>query len=157
MISYPQKAHKPKIKILVTALFILTCATSYSYAEVYKWTDNSGNTHYSDIKPNEVTSEKLNIKTSNLNQTRKSPQSSAQELDEDKAKELQDKAEKLQSQAQNDATKTQCQNIRDNLKTLQENSRIKINENGALRYMSPEEIENKKQEYSQQIAEQCSN
>ena len=157
MTSYPKQAHKPKIKTLVIAFFILACTATSSYAEVYKWTDKHGNTHYSDIKPNKVTSEKLNIKTNNLNQTRKSPQSSAQDLDQAKAKELQEKAEKLQSQTQKDAIKTYCQAVRDNLKTLQENSRVKINENGASRYMTPEEIENKKQEYQQQINNQCSN
>jgi|TARA_R110001599_G_scaffold2854_2_gene15376 hypothetical protein len=157
MTSRSPQAHKSKLKPLLTAFLILTCATTSSYAEVYKWTDKSGNTHYSDIKPNEVVSEKLNIKTTNSTQARTSPQASAQRLDQTKAKELQAQAERLQSQAQNKETKTQCQSIRDNLKTLQENSRIKINEDGALRYMTPEEIENKKQEYLQQINNQCSN
>lgn len=157
MISHQKQAHKPKIKTLAIALFILACTATTSYAEVYKWTDKQGNTHYSDIKPNEVTSKKLNIKTNNLNQTRKSPQSSAQELDQAKARELEAKAEKLQSQTQKEAIKTYCQAIRDNLKTLQENSRVKINENETSRYMTPEEIENKKQEYQQQLNSQCAN
>mgnify|MGYP003673348460 CR=1 FL=1 len=157
MTSFSPQTQKTKTKSLFLALLILSCTTTPSYAEVYKWTDKNGNTHYSDIKPNAVTSEKLNIKSANSSQPRTSPQNAAKQLDQTKAKELQAKAEKLQSQAQKQETTTQCQSVRDNLKTLQENSRIKINENGTLRYMTPEELETKKQEYSEQISNLCSN
>jgi hypothetical protein len=157
MTPHSAHIHKLKLKLIFTALVTLIFASTTSYAEVYKWTDKNGNIHYSDIKPNEVPSEKLNIKTNNTSQERASPQNLAKQLDQAKAKELQTQAERLQSEAQKKETETLCQNIQNNLKTLQENSRIKINENGVLRYMTPAEIENKKQEYLKQISERCSN
>ena len=51
---------------------------------------------------------------------------------------------------------SQCQNTKDNLKTLQENSRIKTNENGKIRYLTAEEIDQKKQSYIKLINEKCS-
>lgn len=124
-------------------------------AEVYKWTDKDGNTHYSDIKPNETPSEKLDIKVNQPSQDRASPQESALRLDTEKAKELELQAEKLQSETKKRELNAQCQNMRDNLKTLQEKSRIKVNENGNIRFLTPEEIDNKKQTYIKQINELC--
>tara|TARA_R110002072_G_scaffold172296_1_gene326268 strand:+ start:4590 stop:5066 length:477 start_codon:yes stop_codon:yes gene_type:complete len=152
------KLLQPSIKGVFYSAIILLSASFYCQAEVYKWTDKYGNTHYSDIKPNEMLSEKLDIKTTFQSQERESPQSAAQRLDQDKAKELQTQAEKLQSETQKRELDAQCQNIRNNLKTLQENNRIRLSKNGGvIRYLTPTEIENKKQTYLQQIREQCSN
>ena len=139
------------VALLASILFPLLCN-----AEVYKWTDKNGTIHYSDIKPNETSSEKLNIKTNNPSLERASPQSSAQALDQQKSKELEAQAERLKSETQKKEQNSQCQNTRDNLKTLKENSRIKINENGEIRYLTPSEIEQKKQSYIKLINEQCS-
>tara|TARA_R110001592_G_scaffold89971_6_gene264700 strand:- start:21249 stop:21722 length:474 start_codon:yes stop_codon:yes gene_type:complete len=139
------------IALLASLLFPLLCQ-----AEVYKWTDSNGDTHYSDIKPNKVSSEKLNIKTNNPTQERASPQSSARALDEKKSKELEAQAKRLKSETEKRELSSQCENTQNNLKILQENSRIKINENGDTRYLTPEEIEQKKQSYIKLINEQCS-
>jgi hypothetical protein len=143
----------------ITFFLLITISLSFhstaAKAEVYKWTDKNGNTHYSDIKPNETRSEKLDIKVNQPSQDRASPQESALKLDTEKAKELELQAEKLQSETKKRELNAQCQNMRDNLKTLQENSRIKINENGKIRQMTPKEIESKKQIYIKQINDLC--
>jgi len=152
-------ANKPNLIIQFTILMALILSPFLCNAEVYKWVDKNGNIHYSDIKPNETSSEKLNIKSSTTNNTSKdraSPQSSAQTLDEKKSKELEAQAERLKTDTQKRELSSQCENIKTNLKTLQENSRIKINENGQIRYLNPEEIEEKKQAYQTQINTQCS-
>lgn len=48
-----------KIIILILTLMMYT---NTSYSEIYKWVDENGNTHFSDSKPEDQTSEKLNIK-----------------------------------------------------------------------------------------------
>lgn len=153
---------KQTIRNTVHLLKLLTLASTISAlsisaeAEVYKWTDKNGNTHYSDIKPNEIKSQKLNIKTSGPSQQANSPSASVDELEKNKAKSLEQKAEKLQNESRKSETEAQCQNIRDNLKTIAENSRIKINENGETRFLSPEEIESKKATLNKQYTELCS-
>jgi len=149
-------SHAYKFKMTLITLLAITLTPLACQAEVYKWTDNNGNTHYSDLKPNEISSEKLNIKTNKPNETRTSPQNASQMLDEKKSKELQAQAKRLSSETQEKELNTQCENIRNNLKTLQENSRIKVNENGKIRYLNPTEIEDKKQNYIQQLNDQCS-
>lgn len=146
------------LAILATLLFATLLNFSPTLmADVYKWTDEKGNTHYSDIKPNELSSEKLNIKITNPQYERTSPQNTVQKLDANKEKELQKQAERLQSETQKKELEAQCKNIMENLKTLQENSRIKINENGKTRYLTPDEIDSKKKAYIEQINEQCQN
>lgn len=157
MIKLSTHAQTLKYKAALITFLTLLLTTSLSYADVYKWTDSSGNIHYSDIKPNKASSEKLNIKTTKPSQERTPPQDSAQQLDQSKAKELQSQAERLQAETNKREHSAHCQNLRDNLKTLQDNSRIKINDEGTIRFMTPEEIENKKQSYTQKINELCSN
>jgi hypothetical protein len=155
MPTHSTRAYKLILKFRFIALLASILLPLLCNAEVYKWTDENGAIHYSDIKPNKGSSEKLNIKTNNPSQERASPQSSAQALDQQKSKELQAQAERLKSETQNREQNSQCENARDNLKTLQENSRIKINENGDIRFLTPEEIEQKKQSYIKLISEQC--
>ena len=42
------------------------------------------------------------------------------------------------------------------LRKFAENSRIKINDNGKLRFLTPEEINNKKKQYQQTLKDKCS-
>tara|TARA_R110001592_G_scaffold89970_3_gene264657 strand:- start:25996 stop:26478 length:483 start_codon:yes stop_codon:yes gene_type:complete len=152
-------ANKPNLKTQLSILIVLIISPLLCNAEVYKWADKNGNIHYSDIKPTETPSEKLNIKsstTNNQSKERESPQSAAQKLDERKSKELEAQAEKLQAETQKRELRAQCESIKDKLKTLQEHNQIKINENGKVRRLSSEEIEEKKQAYKEQINTQCS-
>jgi hypothetical protein len=155
MPTHSTHAYKLILKFRFIALLASILLPLLCNAEVYKWTDENGTIHYSDMKPNEAPSEKLNIKTNNPSQERASPQKSAQALDQQKSKDLEAQAERLKSETQRREQNSQCENARDNLKTLEENSRIKINENGEIRFLTPEEIEQKKQSYIKLISEQC--
>lgn len=53
-----------KIKQIVFILVALLI-TSSTQAEIYKWVDEAGRVHYSDVKPEEAKVEKLNIKPVN--------------------------------------------------------------------------------------------
>ncbi len=151
------RANKFSIKLQLMLLFVALISPVLCNAEIYKWVDKNGNTHYSDIKPNETSSEKLKIKSSNSSKEQTRPQSAALALDERKSKELEAQAEKLKSETQKRELNAQCENIRNNLKTLNENSRIKINEDGKVRQLTQEEIEAKKQSYLEQLNTICSN
>lgn len=134
---------------------ILLCLTFPSHAEIYKWTDENGNTHYSDIKPNHANSETLKIKTSKSRPETKSPQQANQELTERNQAELEAKAQQLKDDTQKRELDAQCEAIRNNIKTMEENSRIKITENNETRFLSQEEVEAKKAKFQQDLQEFC--
>jgi len=123
---------------------------------VYKWVDNNGEVHYSDRKPNNISTESLRIRTQKNLQPRKDPVAQAASLDEKQNKALEAKARELQGESKKRELDAQCLAIKNNLKTLMEKSRIRIEEEGKLRYLSPDEINKKKAAYQEQIEEFCS-
>lgn len=138
---------------IITTLFF----PALTVAEVYKWTDENGNTHYSDIKPNSTSSEKLKIKTSKTSKASQTKNviTEAQKLSDKKQKELQAQADKLNTDTQKRELEAQCEAMRSNLKTIEENSRVKISEGDQIRFLTPEEIEQKKQSFRQQLEANC--
>lgn len=167
--------HSSISKFLTYLIPSISCCTSLllaslslgAHAEIYKWVDTDGTVHYSDIKPNAKNA--TSIKT-NSNEHRKpaaesedaestspsDPQGRANALDEQK-KTDQDVASR---QAEMDKAKAdqdeKCAAIRDNLKKIEENSRIRIEDKGQVRYLSAEEIIEKKQSYQKILTERCS-
>lgn len=141
--------------IITTA--ILISITNSGHAEIYKWTDAQGNVHYSDIKPNQSNSEKLSIKTNKTFKETRSPQDASSELDQINQTALEAQAEKLKTESQKRDRENHCNSLRNNLKVLEENSRIKINENDEIRFLTDQEITDKKADYNEQIQELCSN
>ena len=67
--------------------------------------------------------------------------------------------EKRQESAVEEARRKQreanCETARTNLKLIQQNSRIRIEEEGELRYLTPEEIEEQKQQFEKIAEENC--
>jgi len=140
--------------ICVLALSIFICKPLLA-GEVYKWTDESGNTHYSDIKPFNTESKNLKIKTQVSKPQLKTPQERALALDSRKQKELQTDEEnriKLEEQKKTDEF---CNTVRSNLKKIAEKGRLKIIENGEHHYLSPEEISAKESELQRQLSDNC--
>jgi hypothetical protein len=140
------------------AIFIIFTALSSSLlaSDVYKWTDAEGTIHYSDKKPSDISSKNMKIKTSKSTNTRISAQEQAQKLDETKSQQLATQAQKLQDDTVKRENDAMCQTLRDNLVKFKENSRIKINENGETRFLTPEEINTKTTEYNKIIEDKCS-
>ncbi len=134
----------------------LGLSTQVSADQVYKWVDENGTIHYSDIKPNNVESENVRVKTGKSTGSRPSAQSQAQDLDNQQQQELQDRAQRLQAETAARENDAQCQLVRDNLQKLQENSRVKVNDGGEFRYLTPEEIAAKKAEYQEMLNNFCS-
>ena len=151
MISFFSNYNKPFKNYLAIAFLLPALAN----AEVYKWTDENGNIHYSDIKPNTQNSEKLKISTSKTSQTRKNVKEEAQQLGAKKQQELQAQANKLDTDTKKRELEAQCDGLRANLKKIEENSRIKVSEGDSTRYLNPEEIQAQKETIRQQLDAHC--
>jgi len=151
-IFYPTK----KLSIILIVFSLLLAAPSFAASDVYKWTDDDGNIHYSDKKPNNIESKSLKIKAGKTDGSRRSAQEQAKTLNEQETQKLAAQAEKLKGDTLKRENDARCQAIRDNLKKIAENSRIKINDNGELRYLTPEEINTKTKQYQQTLKDKCS-
>jgi len=138
--------------------FLIALALSPAQAladKVFKWTDDAGNIHYSDIQPNNVDAENLKISGGKPSSSRGSVQEKAQNLSEKKNAELEQKAADLQAGTEKRENDAQCVAIRENLKKIRDSSRVKVSENGELRYLNPEEIAERKQNYQDMLDEHC--
>lgn len=155
MNHFATNAFKSFIKVSLCSSLILLNTSLICHADVYKWTDEKGNTHYSDMKPNNTSSEKLSIQTKPNTTPRTPPQASAAELSQRKAQALKEKSEQLKASTEKREMDAKCETIRNNLKTMEANSRIKVNEDGETRFLTQEEIASKKQKYIEQIEAHC--
>tara|TARA_B100001063_G_C16628272_1_gene484401 strand:+ start:331 stop:801 length:471 start_codon:yes stop_codon:yes gene_type:complete len=149
------RALRPFIKTSFCSSIILLSISLFTHADVYKWTDEKGNIHYSDMKPNNANSEKLNIQTKPSASQQSSPQASAAELSQRKEQKLKEKSEQLKTSTKQREMDAKCETIKNNLKTMEANSRVKVNENGEIRFLTQEEIASKKEKYIQQIEAHC--
>lgn len=161
----------PVVQRLNTACcttLLLAALSFHAQAEVYKWVDADGSIHYSDIKPNDKNATRIKTQTGQSSNTSdaetepnesdassSNPQARAQALDE-QMKTQQDVADR---QAEMDKAKVEqdekCATIRENLKKMEENSRIRIDDNGQVRYLSAEEIIEKKKNFQKMLDESC--
>ena len=77
------------------------------------------------------------------------------ELETQKAKESEKRQESAVEEARRKQREANCETARTNLKLIQQNSRIRIEEEGELRYLTPEEIEEQKQQFEKIAEENC--
>lgn len=141
--------------LIASAILISGSISTISLAgKVYKWTDESGVIHYGDKRPEGAKTETLRVE-SHSSSVRTSPQDQLKALEEqkDRASMAEDELKK-EGQAKQQ-TQERCEQAKSNLLTIENNARIRIEENGELRYMTPEEITAKKDEMSKIVEEAC--
>lgn len=122
--------------------------------KVYKWTDENGVIHYGDKRPEGASSETLRVE-SKSSSPRASAKDQLNKLEEQKKKENLTQQEQEKEKKAEEQRQLRCSQAKDNLQTIENNARIRIEENGELRYMTPEEITAKKDEMNKIIEEAC--
>jgi hypothetical protein len=147
---------KPKYALLIaTAILASSIIINPSYAgKVYKWTDENGTIHYGDKRPEGAESETLRVQ-SKSSAPRPSVKDQLNTLEEQQKKEGLAKQEQEQAKKVKEQNELRCSQARNNLQTIENNARIRIEENGELRYMTPEELSAKKAEMNKVIEEAC--
>jgi hypothetical protein len=145
-----------KIKALTLAtLLALTPALGVAQS-VYKWTDENGVTHFGDRQPSGKQSERVSIKTGRPSgDSRQSPQERLGEMEEQQRQEQQRADESAAERAQRKQREAACETARSNLDIIERNSRIRVEEDGEQRFLSPEEINEKRQEFQTMVEENC--
>jgi hypothetical protein len=125
---------------------------------VYKWTDENGVTQFGDPKPAGRQAEQVNIRTGtsqSAGNARPSPQERVQALEEQQQESAANQAESAVERARQKQREANCATARANLDVISTTARIRVDENGEMRYLTPEEIDAKRQEFEDLAAENC--
>ncbi|WP_349560353.1 DUF4124 domain-containing protein [Marinobacter sp. NFXS9] len=151
------------MKTLGIALTFLLAISSFTAtaASVYKWKDENGVVHFGDQKPMNKQSETVNVRSgtskADTNEKRMSPQQEVDALDKSRAEQAKKDKESREEEAQAKQRQKNCEIATKNLQTISNNARIKISEDGEQRYLTPEEIQKKKEQFQKIIDEDCAN
>lgn len=140
-------------KILALAVCILTIPAFAAAQSVYKWTDENGVIHFGDRKPTGKQSESVSIRTGKGSSSNSmSPQQKVQQIEDEEAEVKENETLSAADQARQKQRAANCETARNNLALIGTGSRIKAQEDGEERYLTPEEIAEKKEQF-QEIAE----
>lgn len=145
-------------KILTLTLLIASAPGLALAASVYKWTDENGVTHFGDRQPTGKQSEKLNVRSGAASQPgseRKSPQEQLKELQQRQDDQAVSQRSRAVQEAQAKQREANCATARANLDAIDSNARIRVEENGEQRYLSPEEIAEQRAKARQIAQENC--
>ncbi len=144
-------------KILMLAL--LMCATPGLAAggSVYKWTDENGVTHFGDRQPVGRNAEQVNVRSSSSTSGsgRQSPQERLNAMEQEQQNEQQRREETAVEEARRKQRDANCATARSNLEVINSNARIRTETDGELRYLTPEEIEEQRQQFEKIAEENC--
>ncbi|MBE0486706.1 DUF4124 domain-containing protein [Marinobacter sp.] len=145
-------------KILMLTILVAATPGFAGAASVYKWTDDSGVTHFGDRQPTGQNSEQVNVRSgtsqSSGNQ-RQSPQQQLNQLQEQQQERQQRREESAVEEARRKQREANCATARSNLDIIRSNARIQIEENGEMRYLSTEEIADQRRRLEEVAAENC--
>lgn len=138
---------------------------SPAMAQIYKWTDEKGVTHYSADPPPANASNASQVKvqtrlpsdseaaTQNLEKQRAESRKAAEAGKSSKAE---DKKSAVPAKQPPEQYAERCKSLRGNLKTIQENARIRLtDEKGETRMLSEEEKQAKLDDTQRQIKAFC--
>lgn len=133
---------------LIALCFCLATAQLHASA-YYRWVDENGVTHYTSTPPQGIASEKV---TSSSSGSSRAAESNAAPTTDDKNK----AAVADETDPANFKDPERCAAAEKRVETLQNNSRIRMrSEDGELRFLTPEEIQETLEEAQQAIRESC--
>ena len=148
----------------LTSLFVLPAIALAlpASAEIYRWTDDSGDTHFGSNPPAGVNAEPVSTSRTNTIETgsqQGDDSSGDNDADQGQAAEGEQDGEGEQSpqdQEEREAIRQQnCEAAREALKTLEQNARVQVMEDGERRYLSPEEKAAERERYEKIRDENC--
>ncbi|XKH00096.1 DUF4124 domain-containing protein [Marinobacter nauticus] len=144
-------------KILMLALMMCATPGLATGASVYKWTDENGVTHFGDRQPTGGNAEQVKVRPSKgSGSNRQSPQERVNAMEEQEQQDQQRRNETAVQEAQRKQREANCATARSNLEIIRSNARIRTEgEDGEIRYLTPEEIEERRQQFEKIAEENC--
>ena len=144
--------------LLLTALTIALPAG----AEIYRWTNEAGETNFGSNPPSGVDAERVSTGSTNTidtgsQQSGQEDSGASKDNDESQNREAEGNTQQEGPEQQERAAirKKNCEAARQALKTLKQNARVQVMEDGERRYLSPEEKEAERKRYERIRDENC--
>jgi RNA 3'-terminal phosphate cyclase len=145
-------------KILALALSLIIAPAFVSAQSVYKWTDEEGVTHFGDRQPIGQQSESISIRTGRQSSSdRASPQERVRQINEQQAEAAESEAMTAAEEARQKQRSANCQTATSNLSLISSGSRIKVQEDGEERFLTDEEIAEKREQFEDIAEANCGN
>lgn len=141
-----------RFRFLAGGLLLALCGNVMA-AQVYKWVDAQGVTHFGAQPPQGQQVETVNTVTAPAK-----PAATPQSVEQDEAEADQssiDRKVKQQVAAQEAERKRYCETMRTNLAQLQNNPRVRVEDKGETRRLTEEERQSRINETRDKIAENC--
>lgn len=145
------------IQLKTMALLLAMVPAMANATVVYKWTDADGVTHFGDRQPTGTQAEQISVRSgqSNLVNSNSSAQQQLNEL-EQRQRAASEESRAFDAAATRQAQrKTNCDAAQQNLEIINNNSRIRITENGEQRFLTPDEVSQQKQTYEDIVEQNC--
>jgi len=146
-----------KIQLKTMVLILAMAPVMVSAAAVYKWTDADGVTHFGDRQPTGTQAEQISVRSgqSSFVNTNPSAQQQVKEL-EQRQQAASEESRATEAEATRQAQrKTNCDAAQQNLDIISNNARIRVNEDGEQRFLTPDEVSQQKQTYEAIVEQNC--
>lgn len=136
---------------------LLALAPTVMAAQVYKWVDAQGITHFGAQPPEGTSASTVNTNTAQPKTNfppPAAPQPAPTSSTDDKQKAIDDKVK--QEVAQQEAERVQrCEQLRENLAQFKNNPRVRVEEKGEVRRITEEERQERIAKSEKEIQENC--
>lgn len=136
---------------------LLALAPTVMAAQVYKWVDAQGITHFGAQPPEGTSASTVNTNTAQPKTNfppPAAPQPAPTSSTDDKQKAIDDKVK--QEVAQQEAERIQnCEQLRENLAQFKNNPRVRVEEKGEVRRITEEERQERIAKSEKEIQENC--
>ncbi len=143
-----------RFMFLAGGLVLALCGNVMA-AQVYKWVDAQGVTHFGAQPPLGQQVETVNTVTAPAKPAAKPDTSAPDETGSEADQNSIDRKVKQQVAAQEAERKRYCESMRTNLAQLQNNPRVRVEDNGETRRVTEEERQARIAETRDKIAEHC--
>ena len=133
-------------------LTILVSTTLHAGA-IHKWVDAEGNVHYGDAPPVEVKTESVRVQAAPTNPGKSLPRLSTSGSEDASGTTT---AADEEAPVPKDQAKIACDQAKEDLQTISRSTRIKLrSSDGTLRYLSTEEIDQRKEQAEADVDRFC--
>ncbi|MBD3639474.1 MAG: DUF4124 domain-containing protein [Marinobacter sp.] len=140
--------------LMLTLLMALVPGIAHS-ASVYKWTDENGVTHFGDRQPTGSKAEQVSVRSGKGSSSSTSPQEQVQAMEQEAEKRQLTERERAEMEAIRKQREANCATAQSNLKIIDSNARIQVEEDGERRYLSAEEIAEQRMKFEKIAEENC--
>lgn len=140
--------------LIVAGSLLFALSGSVTAGQIYKWVDAQGVTHFGAQPPAGQAVETLNTVVAPPKPATPASKTEQPEAPDTEQREI-DRKVKEQVATQEAERKRYCETLRTNLAQLENNPRVRVEENGEVRRITEEERQSRIGEAKQKIGENC--